>query len=162
MGQTLTAKILADHLVDGRLEPGAEIGIAIDQTIAHDLTGTMAWLQFEALGLDEGQAEGAGQHCDHQTYQPDFRVADDHRFLRSAAGTYGVYFARPGTGILHQVHKERFTAPGKTLLGDDSHTPTAGGLGCLGIGTGGLDVATAMGGAPYYLEVQGRQRPARG
>jgi aconitate hydratase len=153
MGRTLTEKILADHLVDGDLEAGEEVGIEIDQVIAHDLTGTMAWLQFEALGLDEVQVEVAGQHCDHQTYQPDFKVSDDHRFLRSAAGTYGAYFARPGTGILHQVHKENFTAPGKTLLGADSHTPTAGGVGCLGIGTGGLDVATAMGGAPYYLEV---------
>ncbi|MFB6195835.1 MAG: aconitate hydratase, partial [Haloplanus sp.] len=153
MGQTLTEKILDDHLVDGELETGEEIGIEVDQTIAHDLTGTMAWLQFEALGLDEVQVDVAGQHCDHQTYQPDFKVSDDHRFLRSAAGTYGAYFARPGTGILHQVHKENFTAPGKTLIGADSHTPTAGGLGCLGIGTGGLDVATAMGGAPYYLDV---------
>jgi aconitate hydratase len=153
MGRTLTEKVLADHLVDGEIETGAEIGIEVDQTIAHDLTGTMAWLQFEALGLDEVQVEVAGQHCDHQTYQPDFKVSDDHRFLRSAAGTYGAYFARPGTGILHQVHKEHFTAPGKTLIGADSHTPTAGGLGCLGIGTGGLDVATAMGGAPFYLDV---------
>jgi aconitate hydratase len=153
MGRTLTEKILQDHLVDGEVETGEEVGIAVDQTIAHDLTGTMAWLQFEALGLDEVQVEVAGQHCDHQTYQPDFKVSDDHRFLRSAAGTYGAYFARPGTGILHQVHKENFTAPGKTLIGADSHTPTAGGLGCLGIGTGGLDVATAMGGAPYYLDV---------
>ena len=153
MGRTLTEKILEDHLVDGEVETGEEVGIAVDQTIAHDLTGTMAWLQFEALGLDEVQVEVAGQHCDHQTYQPDFKISDDHRFLRSAAGTYGAYFARPGTGILHQVHKENFTAPGKTLIGADSHTPTAGGLGCLGIGTGGLDVATAMGGAPYYLDV---------
>jgi aconitate hydratase len=153
MGRTLTEKVLEAHLVDGDVETGEEVGIDVDQVIAHDLTGTMAWLQFEALGLDEVQVEVAGQHCDHQTYQPDFKVSDDHRFLRSAAGTYGAYFARPGTGILHQVHKENFTAPGKTLLGADSHTPTAGGLGCLGIGTGGLDVATAMGGAPYYLDV---------
>ena len=153
MGRTLTEKILESHRVDGEIETGEEVGIEVDQTIAHDLTGTMAWLQFEALGLDEVQVEVAGQHCDHQTYQPDFKVSDDHRFLRSAAGTYGAYFARPGTGILHQVHKENFTAPGKTLLGADSHTPTAGGLGSLGIGTGGLDVATAMGGAPYYIDV---------
>ncbi|GAA0203006.1 aconitate hydratase [Halobaculum roseum] len=153
MDGTLTEKVLEDHLVDGEIATGEEIGITVDQTIAHDLTGTMAWLQFEALGLDEVQVEVAGQHCDHQTYQPDFKVSDDHRFLRSAAGTFGAYFARPGTGILHQVHKENFTAPGKTLIGADSHTPTAGGLGCLGIGTGGLDVATAMGGAPYYLDV---------
>ncbi|WP_338740864.1 aconitate hydratase [Haloplanus salilacus] len=153
MGRTLTEKILESHLVDGTVETGEEVGIEVDQTIAHDLTGTMAWLQFEALDLDEVQVEVAGQHCDHQTYQPDFKVSDDHRFLRSAAGTYGAYFARPGTGILHQVHKENYTAPGKTLLGADSHTPTAGGLGSLGIGTGGLDVATAMGGAPFYIDV---------
>ncbi|WP_435181025.1 aconitate hydratase [Halorussus sp. AFM4] len=153
MGRTLTEKILADHLVDGKLETGEEIGIEIDQVIAHDLTGTMVWLQFEALDLDEVQVEIAGQHCDHQTYQPDFKVSDDHRFLQSAAGSFGAYFARPGTGILHQVHKENFVAPGKTLLGADSHTPTAGGLGQLGIGTGGLDIATTMGGAPYYIEM---------
>ncbi|MFB6161639.1 MAG: aconitate hydratase, partial [Haloferacaceae archaeon] len=153
MGLTLTEKILDDHLVEGDLEPGEEIGIEIDQTIAHDLTGTMAWLQFEALDLDEVQVEVAGQFCDHQTYQPDFKVADDHRFLRSAAGTYGAYFARPGTGILHQVHKENFVTPGKTLLGADSHTPTAGGLGQLAIGSGGLDIAVAMGGGAYYLEM---------
>ncbi|NHN61562.1 MULTISPECIES: aconitate hydratase [Halorussus] len=153
MGRTLTEKILADHLVDGELETGEEIGIEIDQVLAHDLTGTMVWLQFEALDLDKVQVEIAGQHCDHQTYQPDFKISDDHRFLRSAAGTFGAYFARPGTGILHQVHKENFVTPGKTLLGADSHTPTAGGLGQLGIGTGGLDIATTMGGAPYYIEM---------
>ena len=153
MALTLTEKILDAHLLDGELEAGEEIGIEIDQTIAHDLTGTMAWLQFEALDLDEVQVEVAGQHCDHQTYQPDFKVSDDHRFLRSATGTYGAYFARPGAGILHQVHKENFTTPGKTLLGADSHTPTAGGLGSLGIGSGGLDIAVAMGGGPYYLEM---------
>ncbi|MFB6281666.1 MAG: aconitate hydratase [Haloferacaceae archaeon] len=153
MGRTLTEKILSDHLVEGDLEPGEEIGIEIDQVLAHDLTGTMVWLQFEALGLDEVRTELAAQHCDHQTYQQDFKVSDDHRFLRSAAGTFGAYFARPGTGILHQVHKEHFAVPGKTLLGADSHTPTQGGLGQLGIGTGGLDVAVAMGGAPYYLEM---------
>ncbi|MFB6301823.1 MAG: aconitate hydratase [Haloferacaceae archaeon] len=153
MGRTLTEKVLADHLADGELEPGEEIGIEIDQVLAHDLTGTMVWLQFEALGLDEVQTELAAQHCDHQTYQQDFKVSDDHRFLRSAAGTFGAYFARPGAGICHQVHKENFAAPGKTLLGADSHTPTQGGLGQLGIGTGGLDVAVAMGGAPYYLEM---------
>jgi aconitate hydratase len=153
MGRTLTEKILDDHLAEGDLDPGEEIGIEIDQVLAHDLTGTMVWLQFEALGLDEVQTELAAQHCDHQTYQQDFKVSDDHRFLRSAAGTFGAYFARPGAGICHQVHKENFAAPGKTLLGADSHTPTQGGLGQLGIGTGGLDVAVAMGGAPYYFEM---------
>ena len=153
MGKTLTEKILGDHLVDGELQPGEEIGIEIDHTLAHDLTGPLVWLQFEALGLDEVRTEVSVQHCDHQTYQPDFKVADDHRFLRSATGTYGAYFSRPGTGICHQVHKENFVTPGKTLLGADSHTPTAGGLGQFGIGSGGLDITVAMGGEPYYFEM---------
>jgi aconitate hydratase len=153
MGQTLTEKILADHLVEGELETGEEIGIEIDQVLTQDTTGTMVWLQFEALGLDEVQTELAAQYCDHQTYQFDFKNTDDHRFLRSAAGTFGAYFSRPGNGICHQVHKEHFAAPGKTLLGSDSHTPTPGGLGQLAIGSGGLDVAVAMGGGPYYIDM---------
>jgi aconitate hydratase len=153
MTGTVTEQILADHLVEGDLEPGEEIGIEVDQTLAHDLTGTMVWLQFEALGMDEVRVEEAVQHCDHQTYQSDHRTTDDHRYLRSACGTYGAYFSRPGTGICHQVHKENFTGPGKVIIGADSHTPTAGGLGQIGIGSGGLDVAVAMGGAPYYLEM---------
>ena len=153
MTGTLTEKILEDHLVEGEIEPGKEIGIDVDQTLAHDLTGTMVWLQFEALDLDEVQVDEAVQHCDHQTYQSDYRTSDDHRYLRSACGTYGAYYSRPGTGICHQVHKENFTAPGKVIIGADSHTPTAGGLGQIGIGSGGLDVAVAMGGAPYYLEM---------
>jgi aconitate hydratase len=153
MTGTLTEKILEDHLVEGEIEPGEEIGIDVDQTLAHDLTGTMVWLQFEALDLDEVQVDEAVQHCDHQTYQSDYRTSDDHRYLRSACGTYGAYYSRPGTGICHQVHKENFTAPGKVIIGADSHTPTAGGLGQIGIGSGGLDVAVAMGGAPYYLEM---------
>ena len=153
MGQTLTEKILADHLVEGDLEPGEEIGIEIDQVLTQDTTGTMVWLQFEALELDEVQTELAAQYCDHQVYQFDFKNTDDHRFLRSAAGTFGAHFSRPGNGICHQVHKERFAAPGKTLLGSDSHTPTPGGMGQLAIGSGGLDVAVAMGGGPYYIEM---------
>jgi aconitate hydratase len=153
MGKSLTEKILADHLVDGELEPGEEIGIRIDQALAHDMTGPMVWLQFEALGVDEVQLETMVQHCDHQTYQMNYRTADDHRYLRSATGTYGAHFARPGTGICHQVHKENFATPGKTMVGADSHTPTVGGLGQLGIGSGGLDVAAALGGAPYYIEM---------
>ena len=153
MGRTLTEKVLADHLADGTLEPGEEIGIEIDHTLAHDLTGPLVWLQFEALDLGEVQTEISVQHCDHQTYQPDFKVSDDHRFLRSATGTYGAYFARPGTGICHQVHKENFVIPGKTILGADSHTPTAGGLGQFGIGSGGLDITVAMSGEPYYFEM---------
>jgi aconitate hydratase len=153
MGQTITEKILDNHLVEGELTPGEEIGIEIDQVLTQDTTGTMVWLQFEALDLDEVQTELAAQYCDHQTYQFDFKNTDDHRFLRSAAGTYGAYFSRPGNGICHQVHKENFAAPGKTLLGSDSHTPTPGGLGQLAIGAGGLDIAVAMGGGPYYVEM---------
>jgi aconitate hydratase len=153
MGQTLTEKILDDHLVEGELTPGEEIGIEIDQVLTQDTTGTMVWLQFEALGLNEVQTELAAQYCDHQTYQFDFKNTDDHRFLRSAAGTFGAHFSRPGNGICHQVHKENFAAPGKTLLGSDSHTPTPGGMGQLAIGAGGIDIAVAMGGAPYYVEM---------
>ena len=153
MGQTITEKILDEHLVEGELTPGEEIGIDIDQVLTQDTTGTMVWLQFEALEMDEIQTELAAQYCDHQTYQFDFKNTDDHRFLRSAAGTYGAYFSRPGNGICHQVHKENFAAPGKTLLGSDSHTPTPGGLGELAIGAGGLDIAVAMGGGPYYVEM---------
>ena len=153
MGKTITEQILDDHLVEGELTPGEEIGIDIDQVLTQDTTGTMVWLQFEALELDEIQTELAAQYCDHQTYQFDFKNTDDHRFLRSAAGTYGAYFSRPGNGICHQVHKENFAAPGKTLLGSDSHTPTPGGLGQLAIGAGGLDIAVAMGGGAYYVEM---------
>ncbi|OVE85032.1 aconitate hydratase [Natronolimnobius baerhuensis] len=153
MGQTLTEKVLDDHLVEGELETGEEIGIEIDQVLTQDTTGTMVWLQFEAMGLDEVQTEIAAQYCDHQTYQFDFKNTDDHRFLRSAAGTYGAHFSRPGNGICHNVHRENFAAPGKTLLGSDSHTPTPGGIGELAIGSGGIDVTVAMGGAPYYIEM---------
>ncbi len=153
MGQTLTEKILDDHLVEGELETGEEIGIEIDQVLTQDTTGTLVWLQFEALDMDEVQTEVAAQYCDHQTYQFDFKNTDDHRFLRSAAGTFGAHYSRPGNGICHNVHKENFAAPGKTMLGSDSHTPTPGGLGELAIGSGGLDVAVAMGGGPYYIEM---------
>ncbi|PSP82563.1 aconitate hydratase [Halobacteriales archaeon QS_6_64_34] len=153
MGQTLTEKILDDHLVEGELTPGEEIGIEIDQVLTQDTTGTLVWLQFEALDLDEVQTELAAQYCDHQTYQFDFKNTDDHRFLRSAAGTFGAHFSRPGNGICHNVHKENFATPGKTMLGSDSHTPTPGGLGELAIGAGGLDVAVAMGGGSYFIEM---------
>ena len=153
MGQTVAEKILSDHLVEGELATGEEIGIEIDQVLSQDTTGTMVWLQFEALDLDEVQTELAAQYCDHQTYQFDFKNTDDHRFLRSAAGTFGAHFSRPGNGICHNVHRENFAAPGKTLLGSDSHTPTPGGLGQLAIGAGGIDITVAMGGAPYYIEM---------
>jgi aconitate hydratase len=153
MGKTITEKVLDDHLVEGELTPGEEIGIEIDQVLTQDTTGTMVWLQFEALGLDEVQTDLAAQYCDHQTYQFDFKNTDDHRFLRSAAGTFGAHFSRPGNGICHNVHKENFAAPGKTLLGSDSHTPTPGGLGQLAIGAGGLDITVAMGGGAYYVDM---------
>ena len=153
MGHTLTEKILSDHLVEGELETGEEIGIEIDQVLAQDTTGTMVWLQFEALDLEEVKVELAAQYCDHQTYQFDFKNTDDHRFLRSAAGTFGAYFSRPGNGICHQVHKEHFAEPGKTMLGADSHTPTPGGMGEFAIGAGGLDISVAMGGGAYYFDM---------
>ncbi|MFW6153319.1 MAG: aconitate hydratase, partial [Halobacteriota archaeon] len=153
MGLTVTEQILTDHLEDGELVAGEEIGISIDQVLTQDTTGTMVWLQFEAMDLEEVKTDLAAQYCDHQTYQFDFKNTDDHRFLRSAAGTYGAHFSRPGNGICHQVHKERFAKPGATMLGSDSHTPTPGGMGQLAIGSGGIDVAVAMGGAPYYFEM---------
>jgi aconitate hydratase len=153
MGHNITEKLVSDHLVEGEMEPGKEIGLEIDQVLSQDTTGTMVWLQFEALDIDEQKTEIAGQYCDHQTYQFDFKNTDDHRFLKSAAQKYGAYYSRPGNGICHQVHKENFAAPGKTLLGADSHTQTQGGLGMLSIGAGGLDLATAMGGSPYYVEM---------
>jgi len=153
MGQNITEKIVSEHLAEGEMEPGNEIGIEIDQVLSQDTTGTFVWLQFEALGIEEQKTEIAGQYCDHQTYQFDFKNTDDHRFLKSAAQKYGAHYSRPGNGICHQVHKENFAQPGKTLLGADSHTQTQGGLGMLSIGAGGLDLATAMGGSPYYVDM---------
>ena len=151
MGQNLARKIISEHLVVGEMVAGQEIAIAIDQTLTQDATGTMAWLQFEAMDLPRVRTELSVSHVDHNMLQTDFRNADDHRYLQSAAAKYGAYFSRPGNGICHQVHLERFGVPGKTLLGSDSHTPTDGGLGALAIGAGGLDVAVAMGGGPFYL-----------
>jgi aconitate hydratase len=151
MGKTVTEKILASHLVEGSLQKGSEIGIRIDQTLTQDATGTMAYLEFEATGVPRVQTELSVCYVDHNLVQSDFRNADDHRFLQSVARKYGLYFSPPGNGISHQVHLERFGAPGKTLLGSDSHTPTGGGLGMLAIGAGGLDVAMAMAGKPFYL-----------
>ncbi len=153
MGAGLAYKILREHLVEGEFKKGAEIGIRIDQTLTQDATGTMAYLQLEALGIEKVQTELSVSYIDHNTLQNGFENADDHRYLQSAAARFGVWFSRPGNGICHQVHLERFGVPGKTLLGSDSHTPTAGGLGMLGIGAGGLDVAVAMAGAPFYLVV---------
>ena len=151
MGQSLTQKILASHLVSGDLEQGNEIALHIDQTLTQDATGTMAYLQFEAMNLSRVQTECSVSYIDHNTLQTGFENADDHAFLQSAAARFGAYFSRPGNGICHQVHLERFAKPGKTLLGSDSHTPTAGGMGMLAMGAGGLDVAVAMGGGPFYL-----------
>lgn len=151
MGKTLTEKILSSHLREGVLETGKPIGILIDQTLTQDATGTMAYLQFEAMGLSRVQNELAVSYVDHNTIQVGFENADDHRYLQSVASAKGVIFSRPGNGICHQVHLERFGKPGKTLLGSDSHTPTGGGLGMIAIGAGGLDVAVAMAGGPFHL-----------
>jgi aconitate hydratase len=151
MARNLTYKILKSHLVEGELTPGAEIGIRIDHTLTQDATGTMACLQFEALEVPRVKTKLSVSYVDHNTLQCGFENADDHRYLQSVAAKYGVYFSRPGNGICHQVHLERFGAPGLTLLGSDSHTPTGGGLGMLAIGAGGLDVALAMAGEPFYL-----------
>lgn len=151
MGLTLTEKILKDHIVDGKFEKGAEIGIKIDQTLTQDATGTMAYLEFEAMGVPRVKTERSVAYIDHNTLQSGFENADDHRFIGSVAKKHGIYFSRPGNGICHQVHLERFGIPGKTLIGSDSHTPTGGGLGMIAIGAGGLDVAVAMGGGAYYI-----------
>ncbi len=153
MADHLTAKILKEHLLSGRLEPGEEIAIRIDQTLTQDATGTMAYLQFEGMGVPRIRTELSVSYIDHNTLQAGFENADDHRYLQTAAARFGVYFSRPGNGICHQVHLERFGVPGKTLLGSDSHTPTGGGLGMLAIGAGGLDVAVAMAGGPFHLNV---------
>ncbi|MBR4022912.1 MAG: aconitate hydratase [Ruminococcus sp.] len=151
MGLTLTEKILKAHLVDGEMIKGQEIGIKIDQTLTQDATGTMAYLEFEAMGVPRVKTERSVAYIDHNTLQSGFENADDHRFIGSVAKKHGIYFSRPGNGICHQVHLERFGVPGKTLIGSDSHTPTGGGIGMIAIGAGGLDVAVAMGGGAYYI-----------
>lgn len=151
MGLTLTEKILKAHLVDGEMIKGQEIGIRIDQTLTQDATGTMAYLEFEAMGVPRVKTERSVAYIDHNTLQNGFENADDHRFIGSVAKKHGIYFSRPGNGICHQVHLERFGIPGKTLIGSDSHTPTGGGIGMIAIGAGGLDVAVAMGGGAYYI-----------
>src|SRR6056297_611077 len=153
MGKSLSEKIIDNHIVAGNFGPGEEIGISIDQTLTQDATGTMVYLQFESMDIPRVRTERSVSYVDHNTLQTDYRNMDDHRFLQSIAARKGVYFSRPGNGICHQVHLERFGAPGKTLLGSDSHTPTGGGLSMIAIGAGGLDVAVAMAGAPYYIAV---------
>lgn len=151
MGYSVAWKIIADHLVEGEMLPGEEIGIRIDSTLTQDATGTMAYLQFEAMGVPKVLTERSVSYIDHNTLQTGFENADDHAYLQSVAAKHGIFFSRPGNGICHQVQLERFDVPGQTLLGSDSHTPTAGGLGVLAIGAGGLDVAAAMAGQPFYL-----------
>jgi aconitate hydratase len=151
MGKSITQKILEEHLAEGKFEPGKEIAIKIDQTLTQDATGTMAYLQFEAMGMSKVKTELSVSYIDHNTIQVGFENADDHRYLQSIASKYGILLSRAGNGICHQVHLERFGKPGKTLLGSDSHTPTAGGLGMIAIGAGGLDIAVAMGGEPFHL-----------
>ncbi len=151
MGFTIAQKIIKNHLVSGEMKQGEEIGLRIDQTLTQDATGTMAYLEFEAMGIPRVRTEKSVAYIDHNTLQCGFENADDHQFIGSIAKKHGIYFSRPGNGICHQVHLERFGKPGKTLIGSDSHTPTGGGIGMLAFGAGGLDVAVAMGGGEYYI-----------
>jgi aconitate hydratase len=151
MGLNLTQKIIRDRLVSGEMKPGEELALRIDQTLTQDVTGTMAFLQFEALGVPRVRTKLSVSYVDHNMLQTGYEGADDHRYLQTAAAKYGAYFSRPGNGICHQVHLERFGVPGQTLIGSDSHTPTCGALGMLGMGAGGLDVAAAMAGHPFYV-----------
>jgi aconitate hydratase len=153
MGKSVTEKIIAKHLASGKMAQGEEIGLKIDHTLTQDSTGTMAYLEFEAMGIPKVKTQLSLSFVDHNMLQNDFRNADDHRYLQSVAAKYGIVFSRPGNGICHQLYLERFAQPGLTLLGSDSHTPTAGGMGMIAIGAGGLDVAAAMAGEPFYLEM---------
>ena len=167
MGMTIAQKIIASHLVSGEMIPGTEIALRIDQTLTQDATGTMAYLEFETMGIDRVRTERSVAYIDHNTLQCGFENPDDHRYIQSVAAKHGIWFSRPGNGICHQVHLERFGIPGKTLIGSDSHTPTGGGLGMLAFGAGGMDVAVAMGGGAYYItmpkmykvNLTGRLRP---
>ena len=164
---TIAEKIIASHLVSGDMKTGSEIALRIDQTLTQDATGTMAYLEFETMGIDRVRTERSVAYIDHNTLQCGFENADDHRYIQSVAKKHGIWFSRPGNGICHQVHLERFGMPGKTLIGSDSHTPTGGGLGMLAFGAGGMDVAVAMGGGAYYItmpkmykvNLTGRLRP---
>lgn len=153
MGLTIAQKIIKNHLISGEMIPGTEIGLRIDQTLTQDATGTMAYLQFEAMGTERVKTELSVAYIDHNTLQAGFENADDHRYIQTVTKKHGIRFSRPGNGICHQVHLERFGIPGKTLIGSDSHTPTAGGIGMLAMGAGGLDVAVAMGGGAYYINM---------
>lgn len=151
MGLTIAQKILSAHIVDGEMKVGQDIGIKIDQTLTQDATGTMAYLEFEAMGVERVKTERSVAYIDHNTLQTGFENADDHRFIQSVCKKHGIYYSHPGNGICHQIHLERFSKPGKTLIGSDSHTPTCGGMGMLAMGAGGMDVAVAMGGGAYYI-----------
>ena len=151
MGYTIAQKLIAAHLISGDMTPGSEVGLRIDQTLTQDATGTMAYLEFEAIGVPRVKTECSVAYIDHNTLQTGFENADDHLYIQTVCKKHGLYFSRPGNGICHQVHLERFGIPGKTLIGSDSHTPTGGGIGMLAFGAGGLDVAVAMGGGPYYI-----------
>ena len=153
MGLTIAQKIIKAHMVSGEMTVGSDIGMKIDQTLTQDATGTMAYLEFEAMGVPRVKTEKSVAYIDHNTLQTGFENADDHRFIQSVAKKHGIWYSRPGNGICHQVHLERFGIPGKTLIGSDSHTPTGGGIGMLAMGAGGLDVAVAMGGGPYYISM---------
>jgi aconitate hydratase len=153
MAKNVAQKLVASHLVDGRMEPGEEIGLKIDQTLTQDATGTMVMLEFEAMGISQVKTDLSAQYVDHNLLQADFRNADDHLFLRSACKKFGLWYSRPGNGVSHPVHMERFGVPGRTLLGSDSHTPAAGSLGMLAMGAGGLEVALAMAGEPIYMKM---------
>mgnify|MGYP001203664729 CR=1 FL=1 len=153
MGKSVAHKLIEAHLVDGRMVPGEEIGLRIDQTLTQDATGTMVMLELEAMNLDRIKTEVSVQYVDHNLIQADFRNPDDHLFLHSACQRFGLWYSRPGNGVSHPVHMERFGVPGKTLLGSDSHTPSAGSLGMLAIGAGGLKVAMAMAGEPFYTKM---------
>jgi aconitate hydratase len=151
VAENVTRKILAEHLVEGELTPGSPIGLRIDQTLTQDATGTLVMLELEAMGLDRVRTEVSAQYVDHNLVQEDHKNPDDHRFLRSACERFGVWFSRPGNGISHPVHQERFGRPGATMAGSDSHTPAAGAIGMIAIGSGGLDVAMAMAGEPLRI-----------
>ena len=158
MGKTIAQKIIEEHLLSGEMVKGSEIGLRIDQTLTQDATGTMAYIEFEAMGVPRVKTEKSVAYIDHNTLQSGFMNADDHRYIQSVAAKHGIFYSRPGNGICHQLHYERFGIPGKTLIGSDSHTPTGGGLGMLAIGAGGMDVAVAMGGGAYYIPMPGMIR----
>ncbi|HEX9888031.1 MAG TPA: aconitase family protein, partial [Nitriliruptorales bacterium] len=153
MGSTVAEQIIADHLVEGQMAPGSEIGLRIDQTLTQDATGTLVMLELEAIGLDRAKTELSAQYVDHNIIQEDHKNPDDHLFLKTAAERFGIWYSRAGNGVSHPVHQERFGRPGKTMAGSDSHTPAAGAIGMIAIGAGGLDVAMAIAGEPLRIRM---------